>query len=439
MNYRDLDRRHLWHPYTRRSAAEAQAWPLIVSGEGPYLIDDQGRRYVDATASWWSCALGHSHPRLVRAIQDQAATLQHSITGNLSHPGAIELAARLAGLMPSPGRHVLFASDGSCAVEQAVKIAVQSHHNLGHPERHGFVALSDPYHGDTLGSVSVGFMDAFHRPYRNLVFPVTQVTLPAGHPLSEPADAEARFAPIAETIRARADALAGIVVEPLVQGAAGMRMYPAVYLRMLADLARETGAVLIVDEVAMGYGRTGRMFAFEHAGIDPDIVVMGKGITGGATPLSATVVKDRIYDTFTDGPDGDRTFFHGHTWSGHPIGCAAALETLRVYEEEAILEGVSERVQTLDETVQTLDGAPGVRDVRVFGLIAAIELEPGPDLRRRTDAIRDTLREQSILIRPLGPVVYLCPPLNIPMVMLQDTAEKVVRAVHRIARPPSSR
>jgi len=348
----------IWHPYTKFSALEA-GLPLITRGDGIYLYDAQGTAYVDAISSWWCANLGHSHPKIVEAIQKQSAELQHSILGNLSHPRAIELSERLAGLMPTPDRHVLYASDGASANEAAIKVAVQYFHNIGQPERSGFVSLTNPYHGDTIGTVSVGYMESFHKPIQPLLFPCTFIDIPTstagssseakstssascpnrgtfpyqvfrpalrslgeGGNMEEP-DQEA-FDQAAAIIREKGPGLAAVMVESLCQGASGMRMYSAEFLKHIANVCEEVGCLLIVDEIAMGCGRTGKMWAFEHAGIDPDIVTVGKGITAGTLPLSATIVKDSIHETFND-HDVDRTFYHGHTFAGNPIAAAAPL------------------------------------------------------------------------------------------------------------------
>ncbi|MGO9689624.1 MAG: aminotransferase class III-fold pyridoxal phosphate-dependent enzyme, partial [Syntrophobacteraceae bacterium] len=269
--YRELDQASLWHPYTRHSALK-DSFPVITRGEGTFLFDLEGNRYVDAISSWWACNLGHSHPRLVQAITTQASELQHSILGNLTHPRAAELAYKLLGFFPDRRRRVLFASDGASAVEAALRVAVQYWHNIGEKGRFRFAAFEDAYHGDTIGAMAVGYLPAFHGPYRSLLFPVHKVKtpdcaqcLPGIAP--ETCGLEC-FSPMERTLREHADELAAVIVEPLCQGAAGMRMYPAKYLQSLSELCRENSILLIVDEIAMGFGRTGRMFAFEHAGID---------------------------------------------------------------------------------------------------------------------------------------------------------------------------
>ena len=455
-NYRNLDRRHLWHPYSRHSAIRDTAFPVMVRGEGVYLFDSDGRRYLDAISSWWACNLGHSHPRLVKAMTDQARCLQHSILGNLSHPGAIELAARLAELFPDRRRRVFFSGDGASAVEAALKIAVQYWHNRGRPERRGFVSLANAYHGDTLGAVSVGYLPEFHAPFQHLLFPVFRADLSAialataeapccpaqAGPdtcAQEPGSAKALrpgecVASLADILEKHAAEIAAVIVEPMCQGAAGMRIYTKACLAKMAALCREHDILLIADEIAMGFGRTGRMFAFEHAGIDPDIVCLGKGLAGGYLPMSATIVREALYQTFADGK-ADHTFYHGHTFAGNPVAAAVALETLRIYEEDRIVERAREAGERLQIAMAPIRGLRGVRDVRGLGLLAAVELadnkgQSGPERARRMAA---WLLQQGVLIRPLGSVVYLMPPLITPDHVLDQLARQMQEALAQSA------
>jgi adenosylmethionine-8-amino-7-oxononanoate aminotransferase len=417
--FNELDRRHIWHPYTRFSTFESDPLPVIVRGEGIYLFDDKGNRYLDAISSWWACALGHGHPRIVAAIQKQAAELQHSILGNLSHRRAIELAAKLAELMPTPARHVLFSSDGACAVEAALKISLQYWHNVGRPEKQRFAALEEGYHGDTLGAVGVGYLEHFHKPFDSVVSPAFRAS-----PWKD------GFAGLADLLKKHADKLAAVIVEPLCQGAAGMKLYPANYLRRLGELCRKQNALLIVDEIATGFGRTGRMFAFEHAGIDPDIVCVGKALSGGYLPISAAIVKDAIYETFSDKP-ADHSFYHGHTFCGNPIAAAAAIEALTIYKEEKTPEKATAMETLFKESLEPLAKLATVREVRCFGAIAAVELKsesPAPAVTR-PQRVRKFLLDKGVLLRPLGDVVYLMPPLIIDWKALKSLVSTFSAAI----------
>jgi adenosylmethionine-8-amino-7-oxononanoate aminotransferase len=395
----------IFHPYTTFSAIEAGC-PNMVRGEGIYLFDDRGNRYVDIVSSWWACALGHGHPLVVEAIQRQAGILQHSITGNLTHPGVLELADRLARLMPTPDRHCVFASDGCSAVEASLKIAVQYWYNQGRPEKTWLIGMDQGYHGDSLGALAVGFVDDFHKPFEPLVSPPAKLPFP--YPTDEDPDG---FMPSRMVIERHARKLAAVIVEPLCLGSAGMKMYSAGYLEKLADCCAENEVLLIVDEVAMGFGRTGKRFAFNHAGIDPDMVCVGKALTAGYMPLSACIVKDRIYQTFADQPE-DHTFYHGNTYAGHPIGCAAALAALDIYEAEGTVARAAEMAGKMRQWMQPMAQLDCVEELRFLGMIGVVELKP--ETKPQIAGIKQSLFEQGYLFRPLGTTFYLMPPLIIP-------------------------
>ncbi len=431
--FRELDLAGLWHPYTRHSALR-EGFPVIVRGEGAFLFDTAGKRYVDAISSWWACNLGHSHPRLVRAIVRQAGELQHSILGNLTHPRAAELAYRLAGTLPDRRRRTLFASDGASAVEAALRVSVQYWRNRGENGRFRFAALEDAYHGDTIGAMAVGYLPAFHAAYRPLLFPVYKVKTPD---CSVCPDDESGgscgvrcFSSMELTVKERAGELAAVIVEPLCLGAAGMKMYPAEYLRRLSQLCRENRVLLIVDEIAMGFGRTGAMFAFEHAGIDPDIVCLGKGLSGGYLPISAAVVKEEIFETFADEPE-DHTFYHGHTFAGNPIAAAAAIECLNIYQEENIVEKARRSGEVLASHFRTFKEVPGVTGVRCLGMIAAFDLTEKEGITGE-DRARNICRaalQKGILIRPLGAAIYLMPPLIASDEVLAETTADLLKII----------
>lgn len=404
-------RSHIWHPYTRFSAVH-EGLPRIVRGEGIYLEDDQGKRYVDITSSWWACSLGHGHPRIIKAIQQQAETLQHSILGNLSHPPAEALAAKLVSLMPSIDRHVLFASDGASSVEAALKIALQYAHQTGNPGRTRFVSIREAYHGDTLGAVGVGYLESFHRYLRPALNQSWLLDMPACNGCMDSACRKDCFRDVPPFLEKHAKEIAAVIVEPLCLGAAGMKMYGPGYLKRLAHVCETLQIPLIVDEIAMGFGRTGKWFAFEHAGIDPDMVCVGKAITAGYLPMSAVVVKDDLYNTFADTPR-DHTFYHGHTWSGNPIAAAAALEALIVYEDDQLIERARLLGDKMAEALESFVALPTVRDVRALGLIGVVELEPDESTPPRARRVQAAMRERGYLLRPLGSVLYLMPPLVI--------------------------
>jgi len=407
----------IFHPYTPFSALKNEL-PNIVRGDGIYLIDDQGNQYVDIVSSWWACALGHSHPKVVKAIQEQAGILQHSITGSMTHPKVLELADRLARLMPTPDRHTVFASDGCSAVEAALKVAVQYWYNIGRPEKNWLIGMDQGYHGDSLGALSVGFVDGFHEPYRKTVRHPAKLPFPV--PTGDDPDG---FLPSRKVIEEHADQLAAVIVEPLCLGSAGMKIYSAGYLKKLADCCAANEVLLIIDEVAMGFGRTGKRFAFNHAGIDPDMVCVGKALTAGYMPLSACIVKDTLYNTFSDRGSTDCTFYHGNTFAGHPIGCAAALAALDIYEAEDTVKRAAEMAEKMKQWMLPMAELECVKELRFLGMIGVVELKP--ETKPQISKIKQSLKGQGYLFRPLGTMFYLMPPLVI-------TADELRAAVYAL-------
>jgi len=433
MLLQSMDRQSLWHPYTKFSALDENPLPVITHGEGVFLYDDEGRKYLDAISSWWACNLGHGHPRIVEAIVRQTRELQHSILGNLTHPRAIELASMITGLFPDD-RRVMFASDGSCAVEAALKIALQYWYNIGRTEKTKFVALDFAYHGDTLGAVSVGYLDHFHKPFKSALFPVFQAPSPccgacAFHEPEQDCTSEC-FDTMRRIVKDHAHELAAVIIEPMCQGSGGMRIQKPDYLRQLAKLCQDEGVLLIADEIAVGMGRTGRMFACDHAGVLPDIMCLGKSLSAGYLPISAAVARASLYETFGDTPE-DHTFYHGHTFAGNPIAAAAAIETLRVYEQEGIVAQSAVLSAILAEELQPLGAIPGVRNVRSLGMIGVVELEDDKagTGSRRAVRVRDRLRANGILLRPLGPVIYVMPPLITPEPVLRYLMQAMGKAI----------
>lgn len=411
--------KYLFHPYTRFSAIKEGSFPNITHGDGVYLYNDQGKPFMDIISSWWACSLGHNHPRIVSSIQNQASKLQHSIIGSMTHPNVINLSEKLAHLMPSSNRNCLYASDGASSVEAALKLALQYWANIGRPKKQKLIGMDQAYHGDSLGALSVGFIDDFHSPYKNVIstgtklpFPKSTKEDPTGFKLSE------------KIIQNQADEIAAIIVEPLCLGSAGMKMYKPEYLHKLYEICKKYEIILIVDEIAMGFGRTGKMFAFEHANIDPDIVCVGKALTAGYMPLSACIVKSKIYETFTDLGDKDCTFYHGNTYAGHPIGCAAALSALEIYESEDIILNANKTAAFMkDEINKIAKRIPCIKDIRFLGMIGVVELKN--EYQNKISLIRKNLVESGFLFRPLGTNFYFMPPL----IITQNEVKKAINAL----------
>ena len=415
---RESDIKYLWHPCTEINTFEQMAFPIIERAKGVYLYEVGGRPLLDGIASWWCVNLGHGHPRLIEAIEKQAGTLQHAILGGMSHPNAIRLAEQLARITPGDLSHSFFASDGASSVEAALKIAVQYWANLGEKNRVHFVGLEEGYHGDTLGAMGVGYVEAFHRDYREVVRPAYHALsphcteCPCGK-VPESCDIEC-FDAMAKILRAHHQQIAAVVVEPLCQAAAGIRIYPEEYLRRLRKVCDEYRLILIADEIAVGFGRTGYMFACERAGIVPDIMTVGKGITGGYLPLSAAIVNDTIYDSFRNNNDGrDRTFYHSHTFGGNPIITGLALAAIETYEKENVLARCQPRIKQLEQGMCQLGAMLGGSKVRALGMMAVIEIDDASGGAGRAARIVAKAYELGLFLRPRGRAVYLWPPLVI--------------------------
>lgn len=437
-DWRQRDIEHLWHPCTDVAAlAGGASLPIIERSRGVRLFERGGRALLDGISSWWCVNLGHGHPRIVEAIRRQAGQLQHCILGGMSHPGAIELAERLASITPGGLGHAFFASDGASAVEAALKIAVQYWSNLGRPGRGRFIALADGYHGDTLGAMGVGYVESFHGHFGEVVRPSLRAVSPhCRHcPMGKSPEScgVECFEPMRETIDAHHEQVAAVIVEPLCQGAAGLRIYPDEYLRRLRAACDEKGLLLIADEIAMGFGRTGSLFACERAGIAPDLMTVGKGLTGGALPMSAVLATDAVYDAFGSSGGVDRTFYHSHTFGGNPIAAAAALAALDAYEQEAVLERCTPRIEQLATGIHRIAASLGDGPRSSLGMMAVAEVsdEHGGAARARRVGLRAL--ELGLFIRPLGRCVYLWPPLTTSESELAEMTDLLVAAAEETA------
>ncbi|MCB9781191.1 MAG: adenosylmethionine--8-amino-7-oxononanoate transaminase [Alphaproteobacteria bacterium] len=423
----DLD--HVWHPFTQHQEWEADGPPLIVDrADGVYLIDVRGRRYLDGVSSLWTNVHGHRHPALDAAVRDQLDRVAHSTLLGLSGTPAVHLARRLAQLvearLPGSGlRRVFYTDAGSTAVEVALKMAFQWQQQAGNTARTRFAALTEAYHGDTLGSVSVGGIDLFHAVYKGLLFDAVRLPAPER---AAPAEEAACLERAAALFAAHGDTLAAVVVEPLVQGAAGMRMHSPDFLRRLLSMARDAGALVIVDEVATGFGRTGTLFAMEQVGFSPDLLCLAKGLSGGYLPLAATLATERIFDGFRGDSQSHRTLFHGHTYTGNALACAAALANLDLFEQGDVLAGLPARVAALGQAMAAVPDRYVV-ERRQKGLMAGLLLRHhrGP-AARIGHRVCMAARDHGVVVRPLGDLVVLMPPLA----MTPDQIGDVVAGVH---------
>jgi adenosylmethionine-8-amino-7-oxononanoate aminotransferase len=395
---RELDRAVLWHPFTQQQGWMDEDAPIVAHARGTTLYDTDGNAYIDGVSSLWCTVHGHRHPALDAAVRRQLDQVAHTTMLGLSHPAAIELGARLVDLAPEGLSRVFYSDSGSTAVEVALKMAYQWWAQRGEWWRTKFVSLKHAYHGDTIGSVSVGGIDLFHGCYRPLLFETVQ---------AEPGDIASMEALIDERVGA-------VVVEPLVQGAAGILVHPEGYLREVRELCDRHGILLICDEVATGFGRTGTMFACEQEDVSPDFLCLAKGLTGGYLPLAATLTTERVYEGFLGAFEELRTFFHGHTYTGNPLACAAALATLEVFESERTLERLQPKIALLADLLEReVAPLPAVREVRQRGFMSGIELVDFPLEARMGHQVTLAARRRGAIVRPLGDTVVLMPPLAI--------------------------
>jgi adenosylmethionine---8-amino-7-oxononanoate aminotransferase len=441
---RQWDRQHVWHPFTQMQEWEQEDSIVITRGEGCWLIDSDGKRYLDGVASMWTNVHGHCRRELNEALKAQVDRLEHSTLLGLASEQSIILARRLAQITP-PGLDRFFYSDnGSTAMEVAVKMAFQYQVHQGRGERTRFITFQHAYHGDTLGAVSVGGIDIYHSTFRPLLFETVQAPAPYCYRCqlgcSDPATCGMRCLDVLEALMVEQGAsCAGLVIEPLLQGAGGMIVQPPGFLRRVRELCDRHGLLMIADEVATGFGRTGRMFACDHEAVVPDIMALSKGIAAGYLPLAVTVTTEAVYGAFLGRYAELKTFFHGHTFSGNPLACAVALRSLELFESDGLLEALQPKIARLQERLAGLACLPHVGDVRQCGLAAGIELVEDKAAKRAyawelKTGVRVCLeaRKLGIFSRPLGNTVVVFPPLAISpdeLDLLLDGLERAIRTV----------
>ena len=419
------DKRFVWHPFTQmRHYVEEK--PLVIErGEGSYLWDIYGNKFLDGISSLWVTVHGHCREEINRAITEQIERMSHSTLLGLTHPQAIELAKQLVEITPGNLNKVFYSDSGSTAVEIALKIAFQywTQKSDGSSLRRKFICLKNAYHGDTIGAVSVGGIDLFHQAYEPLLFDSIKVESPHCYRCSlnktYPSCDLACLTRTEELIGKYHSEVAALIIEPLVQGAAGMHVSPPGYLKGIRDICTRYQIIMIADEVAVGFGRTGKMFACEHEDVTPDILTLGKGITGGYLPLAATITTDDIYNAFLGEYDEFKTFFHGHTYTGNPLACAAALASLEIFEKDKTIGELQEKIGFLERGLKRFRDLRHVGDIRQKGFMVGIELvsnreskEPYPAGRRTGMKVIMEARKRGLIIRPLGDVIILMPILS---------------------------
>ena len=442
---RKYDRDHLWHPFTQMSEWEQAQNIVITGGEGSYLIDSDGNRYLDGVAAMWTNVHGHCRAEINQAIKEQVDRLEHSTLLGLSNDRAVLLAKRLVDIVPSGLCKVFYSDNGSTAVEIGVKMAFQFQKQTGRGERTKFICFDNAYHGDTVGAMSVGGIDIYHEVYQPLLFPTIKAPSPYCYrcTLSPEGNRERCgmlcLKELERLMELHAHELAGLVIEPSVQGAGGMIVQPPGFLKGVRELCDRFDVLMIADEVAVGFGRTGAMFACGKEGVTPDIMALSKGISAGYLPLAATLTTKKVYDAFLGSYSELKTFFHGHTFTGNPIACAAALASLELFEQDRLLDSLVPRIAYLKERLERLRDLPHVGDVRHEGMIGGIELVLDKQSRQpyhweERVGVRVCLegRKHGLFLRPLGNVIVVFPPLSISLdelALLMDGIEASICTV----------
>ena len=439
---RAADRAYVWHPFTPMRAWQDEDAPIIERGEGFDLIDTDGRRYLDGISSLWCNVHGHRVPEIDDAIRSQLDRISHTTLLGLASVPSIELAEKLVAITPPGLNRVFYSDDGATAVEAALKLAWQYQRQKpgGGEGRDLFASVGGAYHGDTLGSVSIGNIELFHRTYGGLLFPTVRVPSPVTFRTPPGYDGVQYLAhcfdELERVIVENRDRLVAFILEPLVQGAAGILVHPPGYLRRVRELTAEHGIPLIADEVAVGFGRTGTMFACEQEQVAPDILCLAKGITGGYLPLAATLTTDELYSAFLAEPHEGRTFFHGHTYTGNPLACAAALASLELFTRNNVLDNVQSNAGRLRMNLTALADHLHVGEVRQKGVMVGIELvshrlgnQPFDPARRMGHRVTLAARRRGVIIRPLGDVVVLMPAPAMPGERVGELCEVVLDAI----------
>ncbi|MBE7705263.1 MAG: adenosylmethionine--8-amino-7-oxononanoate transaminase [Cyanobacteria bacterium SIG29] len=449
MNKEELiqeDLKYIWRPFTQMKSLEnEQNKPIVIKkGKGIYLEDIDGKKYIDAVSSWWVNTLGHSNSRINKVIYKQAKKIEHVIFAGFTHEGVVKFSKKLVSLMNNKLTHVFFSDNGSTAVEVALKMAYQYHVLKGHPEKKKFIALKNSYHGDTLGAVSVGGIDMYHKLYKPLLFEVVQAESPYCYRCPMGCNKEncsiECLSSVENILKEQDGNIAGVIIEPLVQAAGGMIMYPPEYILKLRMLCDKYNVLLIDDEVAMGFYRTGKLFAYEHANIVPDIICAAKGITAGYMPLSVTVTTDEIYNAFYDDDiDGYKTFYHGHSYTAYPLALAVALENLKILEEMKIEEYLKPKIEKFSKELEKFRSHKNVGDIRQTGMICAIELVKDKTTKEPfayEDAIGKKIYLEGLklgaILRPMWNCIYFITPYIIKDKEIEKLTDIALEALNRV-------
>lgn len=437
------DKQYVWHPFTQMQEWEAKPQKTIAAANGIKLIDTEGNEFYDGVSSLWVNIHGHRKAAIDEAIIEQLGKVAHTTMLGLANIPATELAEQLVEITPAGLNKVFYSDDGSTAVEVALKMAFQYWQHKGKPGKQKFISLEQAYHGDTVGTVSVGGIDLFHRTFKPLLFTPVQIPAPSCYHCrlaSDPASCGMLCAAKLEQVLAEHHGeIAGLVIEPLVQAAAGMLMSPPGYLAKVRELTRKYDVLMLVDEVATGFGRTGKMFACEHENVTPDMMMLSKGITGGYLPLAATLTTDEIYQAFLGGYAEKKTLYHGHSYTGNPLACAAALANLKIFREEQVIAGLAPKIAVVAQKLAEIRELAHVGEVRQRGLIIGIELMldrmkkiPYPWEQAAGAGVCLQARKFGLIIRPIGDVVVFMPPLASTVGELEEMMDIIARAIKEI-------
>jgi adenosylmethionine-8-amino-7-oxononanoate aminotransferase len=434
------DLRYIWHPYTQMK--DCRKWPpiLIKKAKGVKIYDSRGNFYYDTISSWWCNVHGHSHSKIKQAIKKQLNSLDHVLFAGFTHTPAITLAEKLLAVAPDNLSRVFYSDNGSTAVETALKMSLQYWNNIGRKAKTKFVSLDLAYHGDTVGAMSIGGDTIFNQKFKPLLFKSFKVPTPYCYrcPVGKKRSScnIDCIKPLENILEKHNGKIAAIILEPLLMAAAGMIIYPVEYLQRAAALARKYDVHLIVDEVATGFGRTGKMFACEHAQIKPDFMCLGKGITSGTLPFAATLTTEKIYCAFYDDYEKFKTFYHGHTYTANPIGCAVTLASLEIFAQEKTLQKIKPLAKLLHSEMEKFRDLPFVGDVRCIGMVGAVELVEDKKTKKPFDIkarIGQRIFEQGLkehlLLRPLGNVIYLFLPLCVNEAQLRDILKRMYKVI----------
>lgn len=444
MNLVAEDLKYVWHPCSQMKDYEELEPIIIKSGKGVYIYDTDGKKYIDIISSWWCNLLGHSNEKINEALKNQVDTLEHVIFANFSHKGVIKLCQELIQIIPKGLCKFNFSDNGSASVECALKMAFQYHYQVGNTKKTRFMCLSDGYHGETIGALSVGALDLYAKIYRPMLMDTIQIEAPDCYRCPYNQNRATCDAPCFEKAEKEfekySDETAGIIIEPLLQGSAGMRIYPPIYLKKLRKLCDKYNVILIADEIATGFGRTGKMFAVDHADISPDIMCISKGLTGGYMPMAITITTQKIYDAFYDDYNKHKAFMHSHTYSGNPLGCSCALAVQKILKEDNILEKAKVNAKYLNEKLlERLSEHKNVGEIRNIGLINAIELVEDKNTKTGFDSklrvgyqIYKRALKNGLLLRPLGNVIYFNPPLTITQDEIDEAIALCLKSMNSV-------